>query len=101
MVERPVGADVDAEVAALQGPLALDRGVRAEHHRFSDGAGGDPVARGDEADQGLAGAGRERHPGALPARGPRTCERVERLLLVDPQHDRWLRRLRSNRLETR
>ena len=87
VVQRPVGADVEAERGGLGGPLALDGGVGAEDDGLADRAGGDPVLDGHQPDQGLAGAGRERHPGAGAAGGPGAGQRGERLLLVDAERD--------------
>ena len=83
VLQRPVGADVDPERGRLGRPLALDRGVGAEHHGLADRARGDPVPDGHQPDQGLAGAGRERHPGPGLAGRPRGGQRGQRLLLVD------------------
>ena len=75
-------------------PLALDRGVRREHHGPTAEPAGDL-----RSDQGLAGAGRHRHPPS--GRASRTCglERVECLLLVLAErvraHHRVVRRHRS------
>ena len=69
--ERAVGRDVDAELAGRALPLALDRGVRAEHDGLADGARSDPVLHADQPGERLAGARRQRDPGPAYGRRPR------------------------------